>query len=591
MAKKLHPKTKSKAVAPPRQPAKWKKHLKWGYLAVLTVLFLSNYTRTFDEKIDLNGDNIVYYATAQSIAQGYGIMNRTSFNPTLHNSQFQPGYPIFIAALMKCGFTSIHAVKVANGVLLYFSLVLLFFVLSAMCKIQIIAFTATAFAASHNAVLRLGTIMMSEILFLFLTLVVLFVLMHWDVAKAFTNPKQRWKDIVAVSVFAVCLGYAYLARSMGLSFVVAIILYFALISLQKFWQWIRARKKEEAMLQTERRRVFFRYAIMLGIAVISLLVPKTAWDNSNKRLGKTSNTTMTGFAMKENNQRITDFNGWVQRVANNAQLYIPGYIPITIFLHQMGYSWNPQQPFNPPAGKWVGGICILLVMLVALYRMPRGALSLFLYFGVYFGILFIFPEQYSGGRYMMPVAPFLIFMFLYGCYAAIDLLLVKLAKLKPTATYGNILSTVVCLVFVFCCQPVYAASIKTVEATSRIKVFNERNAAPAFVEYMEAAKWMKDNLPDTIRVACRKPEFFYIFSGGRKSGGIPWYATPEEVVAGFEKSNIDYVIIDHWFGHAYRTVVPAIQKYDNRFQVVHKIGGDDKQEKPATYVVKFFKKE
>ena len=121
---------------------------------------------------------------------------------------------------------------------------------------------------------------------------------------------------------------------------------------------------------------------------------------------------------------------------------------------------------------------------------------------------------------------------------------------------------------------------------AKFKTYTEKNAAKSFVEYLAAINWCAANLPDTARVACRKPELFYIYSKGRKSGGIPQYASPEAVLEGFEKNRIDYIIIDHWFRHAYVTVVPAIQKYSDRFAVVHQIGGDPKDETPATYIVK-----
>jgi hypothetical protein len=136
--------------------------------------------------------------------------------------------------------------------------------------------------------------------------------------------------------------------------------------------------------------------------------------------------------------------------------------------------------------------------------------------------------------------------------------------------------------FFLLAQPNYAREMRTLETQAKHKTYNRYNSPLSFVEFIEAAKWCKVNLPDTARIASRKPEIFYMMSDGLKCDGVPFYATPEEVLKNFEDNEIDYVVIDWWFPHAYRTIVPAIQKYPDRFKAQYQVGGENNQ--PVTYV-------
>ena len=95
-------------------------------LLIVTICFVSTYTKIYDVKLDMNGDNIHYYALGKALAEGKGFTNTISFSETPH-THFPPGYPVFVAGVMKFFPDNINAVKIANGILLYAAILLLFF--------------------------------------------------------------------------------------------------------------------------------------------------------------------------------------------------------------------------------------------------------------------------------------------------------------------------------------------------------------------------------------------------------------------------------------------------------------------------------
>ena len=98
----------------------------YTFLVIITLCFISTYTQIYDVKLDMNGDNIHYYALGKALADGKGFTNTISFNETPH-THFPPGYPVFIAGIMKFFPDNIQAIKIANGILLYAAIILLFF--------------------------------------------------------------------------------------------------------------------------------------------------------------------------------------------------------------------------------------------------------------------------------------------------------------------------------------------------------------------------------------------------------------------------------------------------------------------------------
>ncbi|GHS86514.1 hypothetical protein FACS1894201_07400 [Bacteroidia bacterium] len=590
MLSKPNNKASNTVIATPnKQVFTWKTIWTLVCLLIITVLFCINYQRIFDEKIDLNGDNIAYYMLGQSLSSGHGFTNTEGYVETPH-THFPPGYPAFMALLMKAGWSSIHAIKVANGVLFYLSIILLFFILHTACDNRLIALTACAFTASHSILLRFSTIMMSESLYVFLAMIVMLIILKWDIHKAFSGQWKKWyKDGLILLAMALCLSSIYFVRVMGLSLILAVILYYGIQTALCFIAFLKTTKNEpnkQAPALRAAKTSVFKHGLVFGVVVLALIVPKTVWDIRDKHVGKASDDYASAFMIKVGGGTMSTVADWKERIISNTTAYITNWIPTAIDGNSDGSS-----NATPLSTDWFIGICVVLLLLWGSIKLPKGALLLFLYVGITMGVLLLFYEHYIGHRYMIPIIPFLIFLFIFGICDLIRLLSVKIGGTTSERKILKFVPAVVCLVFALIVTPTYAESLKRTAKIAKGKTFTVYNADPRFIDYIDAARWIGVNLPDSARVASRKGGITYIFSNGHKTGGvIPWFGTPEEVIEGFEKENINYVLIDTWYSHAYRTVLPAVQKYPNRFNVVYQTSsGGDKQ--PYTYIVQLLKNE
>ena len=171
-------------------------------LLIVTICFVSTYTKIYDVKLDMNGDNIHYYALGKALAEGKGFTNTISFSETPH-THFPPGYPVFVAGVMKFFPDNINAVKIANGILLYAAILLLFFLLKKISGSIIVAFLTCVFCSIHAEILRYATIMMSEMLFLFCCVAAIFLMLSIKPEQLFTKKGVRDTILLDLLLFLV----------------------------------------------------------------------------------------------------------------------------------------------------------------------------------------------------------------------------------------------------------------------------------------------------------------------------------------------------------------------------------------------------
>lgn len=166
----------------------------WIYLclAIIVCVFVVNYLEIFDFKPDLNGDNVYYYALGRAIAAGKGYTNIMFLEETPH-SHFPPGYPLFNAGILL--FThSYTALKIANGILFGLSILILFFLLKRISGNLFVALSTCLLCCMQQALLRYSTIVMSEMLFTFLTLGVLYLISLIDMNHLFCKKLPPFPD-------------------------------------------------------------------------------------------------------------------------------------------------------------------------------------------------------------------------------------------------------------------------------------------------------------------------------------------------------------------------------------------------------------
>ena len=256
----------------------------WAFVFVSIILLFvlrANYDKMFDKKLDVNGDNIVYYSLGKSLYEGNGYTNVINFNESPH-THFPPGYPAFIAAGMN--FTSdgdYVFFKKVNGFLLGLSLLLFLWILKRITKSNLaVAMTTVLLAAMHKELLRFSTMVMSEMLYLFLTMIVIFLAIRLYDKGSFKN--YSWRTYGLLIIFLFSIAYIYFVRTMGLSMNLGIIVWLAVIIVwQLFLLYKKKKNNDFVAVQSYKQKIFY-FSTLFILASVAVGFAKFSWDIRNE---------------------------------------------------------------------------------------------------------------------------------------------------------------------------------------------------------------------------------------------------------------------------------------------------------------------
>ncbi|MDR3705539.1 MAG: glycosyltransferase family 39 protein [Paludibacteraceae bacterium] len=544
-------------------------------IILLSIYYFSNYAYIFDKKIDLNGDNVQYYSLGKSLAEGNGYTSTIGFKNEPH-THFPPGYPVFIAGIMKIFPNSTDAVKLFNGLLLYGSILLLFYIIKRISGNIIVAFITGMLCAAHPELLRWATIMMSEILYLFLSLLLVLLVLEITRRKLFLD--KKWLEYGIPIALIMLLNYTYFVRTMGLSIIISIILWVGIRFFRSLLVWYKAKRKEETdEIATKKARMVKLFVLTL-LLLLSVSISKFSWDTRNERLGVHGSVYAENFSKKQFGQTMSTPQDWEVRIESNVKNYITRWVPNTLF-----YS-NVDLGKDVTATEWLRGLFVLALMLTGIWFLKDARWLILFYMAITMAVLIFYPEQFGGSRYYIALIPFFIFLTIYGFSQLVALVWQQFQKKQKSVIVISLLVIVFPMIFMF---PTYAKMRDSLHLSSQMDSWEEFPEVKA-VQYLQAIDWCKANLPANSRVMCRKPELYYIFSGYRRAECFPLYASPDSVLNFFIRKKVTHVIIDGWFRHGYITIYPAVLKYPDKFKMLKKIGEFNVKEKlNPTYIVEF----
>jgi len=547
-------------------------------LAILSMAFFNNYSAIFDKKVNLNGDNIVYYSCGKAIAAGKGFTNTMGFEETPH-THFPPGYPLLIAGIQKVQPNDILVVKKVNGVLLWLSLLLLFLLIRKITKNTPVAFCATLFTAMQSSILFFATIMMSEMLYIFILMIIMHLAIYLN-EKLFIK-KSSWQSIVLFVLFLLNIIYIYLVRSVGLAMALTAICWFGFLAVQNFIQYLKEKRKNAETNSLPVLKSFLLQRIMICLLVtVSFFTVYKLWNIRQVNSGMADGSSYKGvFLRKTGGETMKTLDDWKERLKYNISGNITKWLPNKLY----GTPYDNDAKIT--GGQWTKGLLTLLIFTAGLFYLRKDTFWLLLfYLGSSMVIVVMFPEQYQDGRYLTPLMPFFIFLFFNGIANIVK----WICRLLPKKPQPLILQTVVLFcICTFWFYPDYVKAQEQLRETAKIKSWEKYND-PRMHNYLEACKFCKNNLPDSSRVITRKQEIFYMFSGYKKSESFPWYAEPDSVISYLKSQHATHVILDDWFRHAYVTLYPAVRNYPDKFKVLTVIGQVDTTTKQnPTYVLEF----
>lgn len=523
-----------KRAAPPPQPPGaeeriqgWLAKRQGLVLAVVLAVFGAGAALAFDPKPFVGGDNATYVLLGQSLARGQGLAE--FWTPQSRPLTLYPfGFPLLLApvALLKLSYPWYKIVPLLSALV---SLSLLW---SLLRDRGIVLATATALLCAVNpTVLEYSHWVLSELPFMAGSLLAIYLLHRWEATGG------RWAFAGALA----CAVFTNHIRSAGVALLAAVIIYLLV-----------------------RRR--FKAAAVFAAGCLALSIP---WAWRNHRVGQGLNY-IDWLLVRDPYQlelgRVT-LAELVQRLWHNMQLYFGSIIP------RLALPAIDVWGLALPGWLWCGAL-VLPMAGSMIARLATGSDLIGWYVLIYMGTALVWPEVWTDVRFVLPVAPFLLYYLLRGYDAILRRLFPRLRTLALLPVFLVLLAAAL--------APSISNWAGTMAMQSAYRA-GDRLAGydPAWRSFFAAAQWAGQHTPPQSVIVSRKQSLFYLTSG-RRTIGYPFTENRDSVVAAVAQA--DYVMVEPVSGTVQRYLIPAVQPLiDTRFRVIYAAGD------PPTYVLQVTK--
>jgi hypothetical protein len=320
---------------------------------------------------------------------------------------------------------------------------------------------------------------------------------------------------------------AYLTRSAGLPLAVATFLW---LGLQRRWKGV------------------IGFAVVVG-------VPAFLWWLRGRVLG--GSDYVSEFWLVDPYQPHLGSIGpgeLLDRLSGNLGAYVFQIVPAGVV--------GDDVPFLPSLPLGVGLALVSLVGWIKILREKVGPAELF--FPLYFGLILLWPQPWSGDRFALPLLPLLFFY----CGAALEWLLVSFSV-------GMRRGVMAFLILVLALPAGYQWS-RMAKAAGVCRELTRAGRSreclsPAQGEYFALAEWAGLFLPEGASVTTRKPRIFYLMSGV-KAHSVPLLSDPDEFLGRIRDSGSRYVSVDLLDMVSGYYVYPALQGRISSFCGLVEIG-------------------
>ncbi len=501
---------------------------KYFYLVnqiILCIVFIISYIYIFDVKFDLNGDNFEYLNLAKSIIEGKGYSFPYTPN-SIPTNWFPPGYPCILALEMIVGGNNIVLFKVINGLFFLGSILLLYNIASKVITNIQLSFSICVLLFLNSGLLRFSTIIMSEMPYLFFSLLTFYCVLKLNDRIDFIKSKYFY----GVILFSVISFYV---RSIGIVLLVAIAIH-----------WLIERKWKQVL------------SLVTGFFVLYLpwFIRNWLLDIKSRYLG----TMLAVNAWRPEQGQINSAGDFIGKIKVNLyDTVIKGFTEVLF-------------PFIRMNEIPISIVIILGLLMLALTFLGAWKIRKYNYLFVFYfiGNIFVFLAWHGGNfyRYVLPLAPFIAFCFFYGVYYLITLIFERnKTKLPALLPYGFLLLS---FFFIFGMEDIHLMAA-------------EKEYAPAYKNYFAMAEQIKNMNNNKLMVACRKPGIFYYYANCYVTN-YKDSESDKEIFIDFIDKKVDYLVLDKLgYSSVYRYLRPAVAKNQDLFQVVYSL------ENPNTFLLKF----
>jgi hypothetical protein len=188
----------------------------------------------------------------------------------------------------------------------------------------------------------------------------------------------------------------------------------------------------------------------------------------------------------------------------------------------------------------VGVVLALLALWGWTLRVRLGAGVAEMFVPLYLGLILVWPEVWSGSRFLIPLVPILL---LYAGEAA------RYAALPLGKTLGTTVVAAGVLLLALPAVPGWLRIAAAAGECRRVAALGDvfECHAPGFFEFRNAAAWSGENLPADAVVLNRKPSMFHLL-GGTPGRIYPFTEDPEPFLEEADRLGAAYLLFDHMDG-------------------------------------------
>jgi hypothetical protein len=507
------------------------KHIWWVLVGLILVGGLCSLL-VFDPNLDTNGDNARYIVLGISLIQGQGL-SKICMPGAPPDIMVPFGYPLLLAPFLALFPDHYVPLKLLSMLLFLLSLPLLFHIIKGWGGSLWLALGVAVLSAINLNLLDFGHQVMTEIPFLFFSLLGIFALLRSLRCKS-AQITRKEKVLLGLSILS--LVFAYYIRSVGVVLLVALISFLIL-----------------------RKR--YRLALLAGLAILCLVLPWTLRNQAVADGGSYADVFLLKNAYNPALGKITA-GDILARMKSNLNTYAIFVIPQALFP-----SLSPSAGYRGSSELFyiLGLLATLVTLLGFILKVRRAIGFLELYIFLFLGVCLLWPQMWSGMRFLIPVVPFLSYYFLVGLWS----LAKKLgSKLHPL--WGK------SLIWLLVTLMIISSFSGLVGASRGVKGY-----PPQWHNYFLVAEWCREHTPQESIFVARKPWLFYL-SARRLVMNYPYTTDTEEMLSFMVRNQVDYVILDgfSWTGTTARYLWPAVAAHRDNFQAVYGL------DNPKTWVLK-----
>ena len=463
------------------------------------------------------GDNAGYLSLAHSLVTGAGYVE--AWDPALvPHTKYPPLYPALLAGAMGLGAEAWITFKLLSLLLVTVSVTVCFAwvrdrhgILMATGVSLVLAFSP-AFLWSTNWIL-------SDPLFLALTFACL-----WSFHRSEQVAVPSWW-ILAGCVFAILSTFT---RTAGLPLVLAV---GTALGLARHWR-------------------------ALAAFVVAFVAPNVFWWLRSRAGGEAQYVSefwmINPYQPDLGQAGIGDL---VARVLENLQGYVLVHIPAGL------------SPWSGGALTVLGLVLMAAALAGWVARIGVRWTVVELYTPLYFGLILLWPAVWSGDRFALPLYPLVLF------YAG-EALARGVSRIGPRLPLAA--GVIAAAVLLVPSMRSWGQSLSGARDCREVV----RKAGPfacygeGFQQFVSAARWVGENIPDGAAVFSRKPRIFYTLSGVR-SRTYPLSADPQRFFREAREVGVSYVVLDRVDGLGDAYVGAVVQDRPWAFCGLVGVGGGE----------------